>query len=308
MKHKHNSELASKKNKSCHLSVRRFGEWAAEKIVVLSGAFAIIIVALILLFLLRDGLPAFHYVSPGRFLFGKDWYPLSNQFQILPLILGSVMVTVGAIVIAVPIGLAAAVYLAEIAPMWAREILKPTVEVLAGIPSVVIGFIGMMVLAPWVKNLLNLPTGMTALTGSIMLAFMAMPTIISISEDAIVAVPRDYGSGALALGATPWQAIAGVTVPAAKSGIIAAVMLGIGRAVGETMTVLMVTGNAAVIPHSFLQPVRTMTATIAAEMGEVAQGTPHYFSLFAIGLVLFVMTFIINLIADMALQRTQVRR
>jgi phosphate transport system permease protein len=164
------------------------------------------------------------------------------------------------------------------------------------------------VLAPWVKNLFNLPTGMTALTGSIMLAFMAMPTIISISEDAIVAVPRDYGSGALALGATSWQSIIGVTVPAARSGIIAAVMLGIGRAIGETMTVLMVTGNAAVMPHTLLQPVRTMTATIAAEMGEVAQGTPHYYVLFAIGVVLFLMTFAINLAADLALQKTRVRR
>lgn len=287
---------------------RRLTERVIEKIVALNGALAIIFVLLIMAFLLRDGLPVFRSVSVSEFLFGRDWYPLSDQFQALPLILGTVAVTLGAIVIALPIGVAAAVYLAEIAPVRVREILKPTVEVLAGIPSVVIGFIGMVILAPWVKGAFDLPTGMTALTGSIMLAFMAMPTIISISEDAIVAVPRDYGSGALALGATSWQAIAGVTVPAAKSGIIAAVMLGIGRAIGETMTVLMVTGNAAVIPHSLLQPVRTMTATIAAEMGEVAQGTPHYFSLFAIGLVLFLMTFAINLVADLALQRTRVRR
>lgn len=287
---------------------RRLAERLIEKIVALNGALAIVFVVLITAFLLRDGLPAFRSVSIGKFLFGRDWYPLSDQFQALPLILGSIAVTLGAIVIAVPIGIAAAVYLAEIAPIRVREVLKPTVEVLAGIPSVVIGFIGMVVLAPWVKNLFNLPTGMTALTGSIMLAFMAMPTIISISEDAIVAVPRDYGAGALALGATSWQSIIGVTVPAARSGIIAAVMLGIGRAIGETMTVLMVTGNAAVIPSTLLQPVRTMTATIAAEMGEVAQGTPHYFVLFAIGLVLFLMTFLINLAADLALQKTRVRR
>jgi len=287
---------------------RRLAERVIEVIVTLNGAVAIVFVALITAFLLRDGLPAFRSVSVGKFLFGHDWYPLSDQFQALPLILGSIAVTLGAIVIAVPIGVAAAIYLAEIAPVRVREMLKPTVEVLAGIPSVVIGFIGMVVLAPWVKNLFDLPTGMTALTGSIMLAFMAMPTIISISEDAIVAVPRDYGAGALALGATSWQSIVGVTVPAARSGIIAAVMLGIGRAIGETMTVLMVTGNAAVIPHTLLQPVRTMTATIAAEMGEVAQGTPHYFVLFAIGLVLFLMTFLINLAADLALQRTKVSR
>lgn len=294
--------------KSPRRRFRKPAEWLIEKFVTLNGALAIIFVVLIMAFLLRDGLPAFRSVSVSRFLFGPDWYPLSDKFEALPLILGSIAVTLGAIVIAVPIGVAAAIYLAEIAPVRVREILKPTVEVLAGIPSVVIGFIGMLVLAPWVKSAFGLPTGMTALTGSIMLAFMAMPTIISISEDAIVAVPKDYGEGALALGATSWQSIIGVTVPAAKSGIIAAVMLGIGRAIGETMTVLMVTGNAAVIPHSLLQPVRTMTATIAAEMGEVAQGTPHYFVLFAIGLVLFVMTFIINLAADLALQRTRVRR
>lgn len=287
---------------------RRVAERVIEKFVVLNGALAIVFVVLITAFLLRDGLPVFKSVSVPQFLFGRDWYPLSDQFQALPLILGSLAVTLGAIVIAVPLGVAAAIYLAEIAPVRVREILKPTVEVLAGIPSVVIGFIGMVVLAPYVKSIFDLPTGMTALAGSIMLAFMAMPTIISISEDAIVAVPRDYGAGALALGATSWQSIIGVTVPAARSGIIAAVMLGIGRAIGETMTVLMVTGNAAVIPDTLLQPVRTMTATIAAEMGEVAQGTPHYFSLFAIGLVLFVMTFLINLAADLALQKTRVRR
>jgi phosphate transport system permease protein len=294
--------------KSKRRSLRRLFEIVAEKLVMASGALAIIIVVLIFAFLLRDGLPTFRYVSARDFLFGRDWYPLSDRFHILPLILGSLLVTAGAIIISVPMGIAAAVYLAEIAPVHVREVLKPTVEVLAGIPSVVIGFIGMVVLAPWIKDMFDLPTGMTALTGSVMLAFMAMPTIISISEDAIVAVPRDYGAGALALGATPWQSISGVIVPAAKSGIIAAVMLGIGRAIGETMTVLMVTGNAAVIPSTFLQPVRTMTATIAAEMGEVAQGTPHYFSLFAIGLTLFAMTFIINLVADLALQRSRVRR
>jgi phosphate transport system permease protein len=290
--------------KSARGSFAGIREWTMERVILLCGALTISIVVLIFAFLLRDGLPTFRYVSLRDFLFGTDWYPLSDKFQVLPLILGSLLVTAGAILIAVPIGIASAVYLAEIAPVRVREILKPTVEVLAGIPSVVIGFIGMVVLAPYIKSIFDLPTGLTALTGSVMLAFMAMPTIISISEDAIVAVPRDYGGGALALGATPWQAISGVTVPAAKSGIIAAVMLGLGRAIGETMTVLMVTGNAAVIPHSFLQPVRTMTATIAAEMGEVAQGTPHYHSLFAIGLVLFGMTFLINLIADLALQRT----
>lgn len=279
-----------------------------ERLVFACGGTTIVVVLLISAFLLRDGLPVFKSVSLGAFLFGREWYPLSDQFHTLPLILGSLAVTAGAIGIAVPIGVAAAVYLAEVAPPRVREVLKPTVEVLAGIPSVVIGFIGMVVLAPFIKDLFGLPTGLTALTGSVMLAFMAMPTIISISEDAIVAVPREYREGALALGATRWEAISRVTVPAARSGIIAAVMLGIGRAIGETMTVLMVTGNAAVIPNTLLQPVRTMTATIAAEMGEVAHGTPHYHSLFAVGLLLFLMTFAINLAADLALQRTSGRR
>lgn len=288
--------------------IARVGERAAEKLVLVCGGVVIIVVLLIFVFLLRDGLPTFRYESIWTFLSGRNWYPLSDRFEALPLILGSLLVTAGAIVLAVPIGIAAAVYLAEIASVRVREILKPTVEVLAGIPSVVIGFIGMVVLAPYIKSIFGLPTGLTALTGSAMLAFMSMPTIISISEDAITAVPRDYDAGALALGATPWQSISGVIVPAAKSGIIAAVMLGIGRAIGETMTVLMVTGNAAVIPTSFFQPVRTMTATIAAEMGEVAQGTPHYHALFAIGLALFAMSFMTNLIADLALQRSGGRK
>lgn len=299
-------KLATVKERIKHL--RRLYEPAVEKFVGLNGALVILFVLLIFAFLLRDGLPVFQSVTPRKFLLGEDWYPLSDRFEILPLILGSLLVTAGAILIAVPIGIAAAIYLARIAPPRVREILKPTIEVLAGIPSVVIGFIGIVVLAPWIKGLFDLPTGLTALTGSAMLAFMALPTIISISEDAIVAVPRDYNEGALALGATPWQSISGVIVPSARSGIIAAVMLGIGRAIGETMTVLMVTGNAAVIPNTFLHPVRTLTATIAAEMGEVAQGTPHYYALFAIGLTLFTITFLVNLTADLALQRSRVRR
>ena len=183
---------------------------------------------------------------------------------------------------------------------------------MAGIPSVVIGFIGLTIAAPWLQSVLNLPIGLTALTGAIMLAFMAMPTIISISEDAIVAVPKSYRDGSLALGASRWETIKGVVVPGARSGIIAACMLGIGRAVGETMTVMMVTGNASNLPNGlagivpyFLGPVRTMTATIALEMGEAVQNSPHYYALFAVGLSLFAITFVINLIADMALRRVK---
>lgn len=279
-------------------------EYAIEWLIGFSGIATIIFVILIFVLLLREGLPVFKYTSLGKFLFGHDWQPLSDVFGTLPLILASLWVTVGAVLIAIPLGAAVAIYIAEVASPRAKEILKPTVETLAAIPSVVIGFIGLLVLAPLIQKVFNLPTGLTAFTGSVMLAFMAMPTVVSIAEDAITAVPNDYRAASLALGATRWQTIRMTIVPAARSGIFAGAMLGIGRVIGETMTVLMVTGNAAVIPHSLFQPVRTMTATIAAEMGETVQGSPHYFSLFAIGLVLFAITFLVNLLADVALHKS----
>jgi len=287
---------------------RRITEVAVESVIRLSGLAAVIFVILIFLLLLRDGLPVFRYTGVTEFLFGRDWFPLSGKFGILPLILGSLLVTAGAVVIAVPLGTAVSVYIAEVASAPVKEVLKPAVETLAAIPSVVIGFIGFVVLAPYVKQIFDLPTGLTAFTGSLMLAFMALPTIVSIAEDAITAVPLGYRAASLALGATRWQTIRRVVVPAARSGIFAGVMLGLGRVIGETMTVLMVTGNAAVIPHAIFQPVRTMTATIAAEMGETVHDSAHYFSLFAIGLVLFVMTFFINVAAGIALRRTGGRR
>lgn len=282
-------------------------EKSIEAIIYVAGAAAIAAVALIFAFLLKEGLPVFKTTSVRGFLGGVSWFPLSGVFGILPLVCASLVVTLGAVTIAIPVGVACAVYIAEVAPERIREVLKPLVEVLAGIPSVVIGFIGLVVLAPFIQHLFNLPTGMTALAGSIMLAFMAMPTVISISEDAIVAVPKSYREASLAMGASHWQTISGVIVPAARSGILAAAMLGVGRAVGETMTVLMVTGNAAVMPELknlfFLQPVRTMTATIALEMGETVRGSDHYFALFAVGIVLFMITFMVNFVADLALQR-----
>ena len=283
--------------------MKKFFEKIIEKIILLNGFACILFVILIFFFLAKDGLALFQVSSPMNFFFGKLWNPLAEppDFGIVPLFLGSVMVTLGATVISVPLGLACAIFIGEIAPRWMREILKAGVELLAAIPSIVIGFIGMTMLAPLVKQVFNLPTGLTALSGSIALAFMAIPTIVSIMEDAITAVPRTYKEGSLALGATHWQTIYRVIIPAASSGIVASIMLGIGRVIGETMAVMMITGNAAVIPHSILQPVRTMTATIAAEMGETVQGSEHYFALFAVGLVLFAITFVINLIADMAL-------
>ncbi|MDD5465826.1 MAG: phosphate ABC transporter permease subunit PstC [Candidatus Omnitrophica bacterium] len=285
--------------------MRKIKEFVIEKLILVCGLASIFFVILIFLFLTKEGLSVFKSVSPFNFLFGKSWYPISEppQLGILPLILGSLLVTLGAAIISIPIGVACAVYIAEIAPLKIKEILKAGIELLAAIPSVVLGFIGMVTLVPWVKTTFHLPTGLTALSGSIILAFMAMPTIVSIAEDALYSVPKSYKEGAFALGATHWQTIYRVLLPAASSGIVAAVMLGIGRVIGETMAVMMITGNAAVIPQSILVPVRTLTATIAAEMGEAVVGSEHYFALFAIGIVLFIISFIINVTADLFLHK-----
>ncbi len=245
----------------------------------------------------------FWEASPDN-LFGVRWYPTFDMFGTLPLILGSAFVTVVSVVIALPLGVATAVFVREVAPGWTREILKPLIEVLAGIPSVVLGFFGMHVIAPLVRTTMNAPTGLSAFTGALILAYMALPTIISVAEDALDTVPKGYRDAALAMGATKWQTIWRIVVPAARSGIATAVMLGMGRAIGETMAVMMVTGNAARMPlslDSLFMPVRTMTATVAAEMGEVAQGSVHYHALFGIGIILFIITFIINIVAATAI-------
>ena len=277
----------------------RWAEFVVEALIRVLGFSSIGLVLLIFLFLLREGVPIFLQVPLGD-LFSTRWYPTFDLFGTLPLILGSALVTVAAIAIALPLGVATAVFVREVAPAWAREVLKPMIEVLAGIPSVVLGFFGMTLLAPLVREILDVPTGLTAFTGAFLLAYMALPTMISVAEDALDAVPKSYRDAGLAMGATEWQTIWRVTVPAARSGIITAVMLGMGRAIGETMAVMMVTGNAARLPiglNALLRPVRTMTATIAAEMGEVAQGSTHYHALFGIGIILFLMTFVINLVA-----------
>lgn len=287
--------------------LRLIKEFIIEKLIFLSGITSIIFVLLIFVFLLKEALSFFKEIPFAGFITGKYWYPISDpaQFGILPLILGSLLVTLGAVIFSVPLSIAAAFYISEVAPFKIKDILKAGIEMLAAIPSVVLGFIGMVTLVPLVKKIFGLPTGLTALSGSIMLGLMAMPTIISISEDAINAVPKSYKEGALALGATRWQAMYRVVIYAALPGIIAASMLGIGRVIGETMAVMMITGNAAVIPHTLLQPVRTLTATIAAEMGETVRGSAHYYSLFAIGMILFVITFITNFIADLFLHRNR---
>ncbi len=284
---------------------RRWRERLIEALIRFSGFSSITLVVLIFVFLLKEGLALFSTVSLGDFLGGRHWYPISDppRFGILPLLCGSALVTLGATALSVPLGVASALFISEIARGWMREALKTGIELFAAIPSVVLGFIGITVLAPLIRQTFHLSTGLTALTGSITLAFMAMPTIVSITEDALTAVPRGYREAALALGATRWQMMVRVLLPAAASGIVAAVMLGIGRVIGETMAVMMVTGNAAVIPHTLLQPVRTLTATIAAEMGEAVRASDHYVALFAIGIVLFVVTFVINFMADRFLHR-----
>lgn len=232
---------------------------------------------------------------------GKDWYPNANpapQLGILPIILGSILVSFGAIIIALPLGLIVAIYLAEIASGGLKNSIKTVIELLAGIPSVVYGFFGLVVLVPFIQHLFNIPVGETALSGSIVLAIIALPTIISLSEDAISSTPQDIKNASLALGANRLQTIFGVTLPYASSGIISASILGIGRAFGETMAVLMVTGNSAIMPTTFLEPVRTITATIAAELGEAPTGGIHYEALFILGSILFVFTFCVNLIAE----------
>jgi phosphate transport system permease protein len=275
----------------------RPSELIIEVLIRAFGISTILFVVMIFVFLLRESLPTFSEVPLGD-LAATRWYPTESHFGLVSLVLGSLIVTIGAAVMAVPTGLAVAVFVAEVAPRWARDVLKPLIEVLAGIPSVVLGFMGMLLLAPFLREMLHLPTGLTALAGSVLLAGMALPTIVSVAEDALDAVPRSYRDAALAMGATSWQTIWRVTLPAARNGVFTAVMLGVGRAIGETMTVLMVTGNAARLPlglNALFLPVRTMTATIAAEMGEVAQGSTHYHVLFTIGLLLFVISFIVNL-------------
>lgn len=237
-------------------------------------------------------------VSVMSFLKGKEWFPTAHpavQLGVMPLVLGTLWVSLIAILIALPIGLATAIYMAEVASTRMRNLLKPVIELLAGIPSVVYGFFGLIIIVPMIQDLFNLPVGETALAGSIVLAIMALPTIITVSEDALRNTPRAMKEASLALGANRWQTIRRVVIPYSKSGISAAAILGIGRAIGETMAVLMVTGNAAIIPHTILQPVRTIPATIAAELGEAPNGGIHYKALFALGCILFILTLFINL-------------
>ena len=291
-------------------TLARWKESAIKAFFFTNGVLAIIVLIGIFAILLYTAVPAFKEIPLKEFFGNKIWDPTSPekaQYGLLSMIVSTMICTAGALLLAIPIGLGVAAYLSDVAHWRVREIVKPIVEILAGIPSVVTGFLGIVLFGPVIAKIFHTGHGLNAVNGSFLLAIMALPTIISISEDSLSAVPPAYTEASLALGGSRWQTLVRVKIPAALSGIIASFMLGMGRAIGETMTVLMATGNARSFPHGFLESVRTMTANIAIELGEVPYYTTHYYALFAIGLVLFIMTFIVNLIADVILNKYQQR-
>ena len=286
---------------------RRLGEKFIEGWIFLAGILTIVILLGIIALLLKEGLPIFLDTPPWEFFFGTKWYPVSEPptFGIMPFFVATLWVTLVATAVSVPVGVACAACLAEVAPAKVRETVKPIIEILAGIPSVVMGFIGLMLLSPLVQSAFNLNTGLSGLAAGIMLSLMSLPIIISVSEDALRAVPDDFRQAAYALGSTRWETIRHVSIPGAISGIAAAIMLGVGRAIGETMTVLMVAGGALAVPVSPTEPMMPMTAAIASGIGNAVRGGLQYQALFAIGLILFVITLSVNLIADRVLERQQ---
>lgn len=265
-----------------------------ERGLLLVAFSAVAMIFLIAFFIFREGTPLLAKVGVWHFITSTHWAPTHGQFGILPMIVGSLEVTILAIILGAVLGLACAMFLAEFAPPWSVRILKPMIELLAGIPSVVYGFIGVVVLVPWIRRTFGGP-GFSVLASAIILGIMILPTVIAISLDAFRAVPPNYKEGSLALGATRWQTLYRVQLPAARSGVIAAFILGMGRAVGETMAVIMVAGNALTLPVSVLEPVRTLTSNIALEMGYAAGD--HQAALFATGMVLFVIIAILNTMA-----------
>jgi phosphate transport system permease protein len=285
---------------------QRLSEPLIEWTIRLCGISAIVFVFAIFFFVFREGAGfLFNGLDWKQFLGSVEWYPTSQnnvRYGALALIAGTFSVTVLAMAIAVPFGLGAAIFVSEFCGQRAKEALKIVIELLAAIPSVVWGFIGLSVMNPLIQKLFHVPVGLNVLNGAILLALMSVPIMVSIGEDSLKAVPDSYREAALALGATHWQLVYRVLLPAAKNGLLAAVLLGVGRAVGETMAVLMATGHAVNIPHSVFDPVRTLTATIAAELGEASAGSDHYRVLFIIGLLLFSITFLVNLAADLVVK------
>ncbi len=287
------------------MDIRKIKDKTMKGTIFTIAGFNILLVFMIFMFVFTNSLKFFGHVSPKDFFLGKVWISLSEIYGLLPLFVGTLWVTIVALGISVPLSVVTAIYIAEYAKPRTREILKITIETMSALPSVALGYIGLYVLSGPIKDLFNLPTGLTALTGGVMLAFMAMPTMISMADDSLKALDKSYKQASLALGANKLETIVKVLLPAAFPGIFAGIMLGFGRIVRETMTVLMVTGNSPNLRATFLSPVRTMTATIAAEMGEVVQGSNHYFSLFAIGLVLFIISFITNTLGDYFIQKSR---
>lgn len=275
--------------------MKNFKEKLSERVFFLIALSALSVLALITVFIFVKGLPIIAKVGVINFVFGMKWAPSQGAYGIFPMIVGSVSVTLGAAILGVPIAICCSIFLAEFAPATLRNIFRPAIQLLAGIPSVVYGFWGVLFVVPMIRNYLGGP-GLSILAGSIILAIMILPTIISITEVSLLALPRYYKDGALALGLTHWQTIWSLLLPAAKSGIVAAIILGIGRAIGETMAVIMVLGNAVALPHSVLDPVRTLTTNIGIEMG-YASGE-HQQALFATGIVLFIIIMILNAIAQ----------
>ncbi|WP_292407881.1 phosphate ABC transporter permease PstA [uncultured Methanoculleus sp.] len=291
---------------------RQLREGTARVLLFCSAVFAVVAVFFIIFFLARNGYPIFEQAGVWNFLTGGVWNPTGAppQYGIFPLIAGTLLVTLGAMALAIPLGIAVAVVLAELAPPRVRAVMKPAIELLAGIPSVVYGFFGLIVLTNWIRITFDVPSGESWFAASVLLGIMALPTIVSVSEDAISAVPRSYREGSLALGATRWQTITGVVIPGALSGITAAIILGMGRAIGETMAVIMVAGNAGIVPEplwNVLSPVRTLTGTLGIEMGEVAVGSAHYHALFGVAVVLLAITLLVNLLARGILARMSER-
>ena len=269
----------------------------------ITGLLVICVLGGIFLMLMYNSVAFFGHFSPMDFISGTQWNPSFEQYGILPLIVSTTLVTFGAMLIAVTLGIGTATFLSEYCPPKLKAILKPAIEMLAAVPSVAIGFLGIVLLGPGIADVTNQSNGLNALNGAILLAIMALPTIITVSEDAINAVPHTYREASLGIGADRWETVRKIVIPAAAPGIIAAVMLGVGRAIGETMTVLMATGNAAAFPKGFFDSVRTITATIAIEMGEVPYNTTHYYALYAIAAVLFFMTLIVNLLGEYFVNR-----
>ena len=303
------TELSSKTARAGRPALSRAVDAVVRRLIWACGWLAIVILAAIFVFLAVNALPALRDVGLWRMISGTDWFPTAEppRFGFLPSEVGSLWVTGVSLLLAVPIGVAASVYLSEFARGRFKEIAKSVVEFMAAVPSVVLGLLGLAFIDPLISSAFHVDSGLTALTAGLVVGIMSLPTIISIAEDALHSVPKDLRQGSLALGNTQWQTTYKVVVPSASSGIFAAVMLGLGRAIGETMVVLMLAGNSGLIIHSALQPARTLTGTIAQEMGEVVRGGMHYSVLFAMGLVLFALTFAINLAADAVLENQRKR-